>query len=84
MGRIPRGTYTGEIYSDGYEEPVRLAASMEILDDGIEVDFTGTSGLSSRGINVPRPIAGRIPVSGSSASWHQRFRTIGHHCHRFG
>jgi N-methylhydantoinase B len=53
VARIPRGTYTGEIYSDGYEEPVRLAASMKILEDGIEVDFAGTSGLSSRGINVP-------------------------------
>ncbi|MDR3531350.1 MAG: hydantoinase B/oxoprolinase family protein [Rhodopila sp.] len=53
IARIPRGTYTGEIYSDGYEEPVRLAASMEILEDRIEVDFAGTSGLSSRGINVP-------------------------------
>ncbi|HBK04623.1 MAG TPA: 5-oxoprolinase [Acetobacteraceae bacterium] len=53
IARLPRGTYQGEIYSDGYEEPVRLAASMEILDDGIEVDFAGTSGLSSRGINVP-------------------------------
>ena len=53
IARIPRGTFTSEIYSDGYEEPVRLAASMEILDDGIEVDFAGTSGLSSRGINVP-------------------------------
>jgi N-methylhydantoinase B len=53
VARIPRGVYTGEIYSDGYEEPVRLAASMAILEDGIEVDFAGTSGLSSRGINVP-------------------------------
>jgi N-methylhydantoinase B len=53
VARIPRGVYAGEIYSDGYEEPVRLAASMAILEDGIEVDFTGTSGLSSRGINVP-------------------------------
>jgi len=53
LSRIPRGTFTAEIYSDGYEEPVRLAASMEILDDRIEVDFAGTSGLSSRGINVP-------------------------------
>ncbi|HVY16295.1 MAG TPA: hydantoinase B/oxoprolinase family protein [Rhodopila sp.] len=51
--KIPAGTYVNEIYSDGYEEPVRLAASMEILDDGIEVDFAGTSGLSGRGINVP-------------------------------
>ncbi len=53
IARLPRGVYAGEIYSDGYEEPVRLAASMAILDDGIEVDFAGTSGLSSRGINVP-------------------------------
>jgi N-methylhydantoinase B len=53
IARIPRGTYSGEIHSDGYEEPVRLAAAMEILEDGIEVDFAGTSGLSSRGINVP-------------------------------
>ncbi len=53
IGRIPRGVFAAEIYSDGYEEPVRLAASMQILDDGIDVDFAGTSGLSSRGINVP-------------------------------
>ena len=53
IARIPAGTYAAEIYSDGYEEPVRLAASMQILQDGIEVDFAGTSGLSSRGINVP-------------------------------
>ena len=53
IDRLPRGTYDAEIYSDGYEEPVRLAASMTVQEDGIEVDFTGTSGLSSRGINVP-------------------------------
>jgi len=53
IARIPRGTYAAEIFSDGYEEPVRLAASLDILDDAIEVDFAGTSGLSSRGINVP-------------------------------
>jgi N-methylhydantoinase B len=53
IARIPRGTYSAEIWSDGYDEPVRLAAAMTILDDGIEVDYAGTSGLSSRGINVP-------------------------------
>lgn len=53
IAKLPRGTYENEIYSDGYEEPVRLAARMEILPDGIEVDFAGTSGLSGRGINVP-------------------------------
>ncbi|HET6606312.1 MAG TPA: hydantoinase B/oxoprolinase family protein, partial [Rhodopila sp.] len=53
IAKLPRGAYINEIYSDGYDEPVRLAASMEVLDDGIEVDFAGTSGLSGRGINVP-------------------------------
>ena len=53
IARIPRGTYRAEICSDGYEEPVTLKAEMTILDDGIEVDYAGTSGLSSRGINVP-------------------------------
>jgi N-methylhydantoinase B len=53
IARIPLGVYAGEIFSDGYEEAVRLAASMTVLEDGIEVDFAGTSGLSSRGINVP-------------------------------
>ena len=53
IARLPRGTFTSEIWSDGYEEPVRLAASMRILEDSIDVDFAGTSGLSSRGINVP-------------------------------
>ena len=53
IARLPGGTFSSEIWSDGYEEPVRLAARMRILDDGIEVDFDGTSGLSSRGINVP-------------------------------
>ncbi len=51
--RLPRGTFAAEIYSDGYDDPVRLAAAMTILDDAIEVDFAGTSGLSNRGINVP-------------------------------
>jgi N-methylhydantoinase B len=53
VAKIPRGTYSAEIFSDGYEAPVRLAAAMTIHDDGIRVDFAGTSGLSGRGINVP-------------------------------
>jgi N-methylhydantoinase B len=53
IARLPEGVFSSEIWSDGYEEPVRLAARMRILGDSIEVDFNGTSGLSSRGINVP-------------------------------
>ena len=39
--------------SDGYEAPVTLGATLTIGEEAIEVDFAGTSGLSSRGINVP-------------------------------
>jgi N-methylhydantoinase B len=53
IARLPHGAYHGEIWSDGYEEPIRLAAAMTILPDAIEVDYAGTSGLSARGINVP-------------------------------
>ncbi|MBV9757105.1 MAG: hydantoinase B/oxoprolinase family protein [Alphaproteobacteria bacterium] len=50
---LRKGTYGGEIWSDGYDEPVRLSAAMTIGQDAIAVDYAGTSGLSSRGINVP-------------------------------
>ena len=60
IARIPKGTYRAEICSDGYEEPVTLKAEMTILDDGIEVDYAGTSGLSSRGINVPPRLLPRL------------------------
>lgn len=53
IARLPRGTYRAEIFSDGYDEDVRLAAAMTIGEGEISVDFAGTSGLSPRGINVP-------------------------------
>ena len=57
IARLPPGAYHAEIGSDGYEVPVRLRATMTIGPDGIEVDFAGTSGLSTRGINVPAAYA---------------------------
>ncbi|PHK93662.1 5-oxoprolinase [Pseudoroseomonas rhizosphaerae] len=51
--KLPRGTYSASIRSDGYEAPVTLKAAMTLHEDHITVDFAGTSGLSGRGINVP-------------------------------
>ncbi len=53
IARLPRGTYRAEIGSDGYDEPLTLRAAMTVLEDRIEVDYAGTSGLAPRGINVP-------------------------------
>ena len=49
---IPPGTYCNELTMDGYDEPVTLRAALTISDDGIHVDYTGTSPVSSHGINV--------------------------------
>ena len=53
IAALPPGVYRNEIGSDGYETPVTLQAATTVGADSITVDFTGTSGLSTRGINVP-------------------------------
>ena len=51
--RLKPGTYSHSMRIDGLESPVDLVAKMTIGKTGIDVDFTGTSGISSYGINVP-------------------------------
>ncbi len=53
IGKLPRGTWRAELRSDGYERPVTLRAALTVEGSAIAVDFAGTTGLSSRGINVP-------------------------------
>lgn len=53
IGKLPRGTWRSEMVVDGYDAPVTLAAALTISDEGIHVDYTGTSLQSDRGINVP-------------------------------
>ncbi len=51
--RLPRGSWRREMACDGYDRPVALKATLTVADDGIDVDFAGTSGVSPFGINVP-------------------------------
>ena len=55
IARLPQGTWSAQVGSDGYDEPLTLVAAMTIGAEEIVVDFLGTSGLSRRGINVPAP-----------------------------
>lgn len=50
---LPKGTFRNSMRVDGYDKPLDLVATMTISDDGIDVDFAGTSPPSSFGINVP-------------------------------
>ncbi len=46
-------TASGEMTIDGYDFPIVLKASLEIQPNQILCDFTGTSGIDPKGINVP-------------------------------
>ena len=50
---LPRGVWANELMTDGYDAPVRLACEVAITEDRINVDFTGSGGISRWGINVP-------------------------------
>ncbi|MDP7341884.1 MAG: hydantoinase B/oxoprolinase family protein, partial [Alphaproteobacteria bacterium] len=50
--KLPAGTYHNHLTMDGYDEPVELVAAMTIGEDGVHVDFTGSSPVSNYGINV--------------------------------
>ena len=50
---LPKGVWRNSMVVDGYDEPVTLAATLTISDDGIHVDYAGTSAASKFGINVP-------------------------------
>jgi N-methylhydantoinase B len=53
IGKLPRGCWTHSMTIDGYEGPVELVANITIEADRIEVDFAGSSGMSSYAINCP-------------------------------
>jgi len=49
---LPKGTYRNSMIMDGYDKPLTLNAALTISDDGIHVDYAGTSPASGYGINV--------------------------------
>ena len=53
IGRLPKGTWQASMRIDGYEAPIDLVAKLTIGEDTIEVDYTGTSGMSAYAINCP-------------------------------
>jgi N-methylhydantoinase B len=52
--RLPRGTWSASMTLDGYESPVELKAALTVSDDGVHVDYAGSSPASRFGINSPK------------------------------
>lgn len=53
IAELPKGTWQSVLTVDGYEREIDLHAALTISDTRVLLDFEGTSGLSSKGINVP-------------------------------
>ena len=53
VAKLPKGEYRSSMRIDGYESPIDLVAKLRIADDGITVDYDGTSPKSNHGVNVP-------------------------------
>jgi len=51
--KLSAGRWQNRMRIDGYDEPVDLVCAVSIGEDGIDVDFDGTSPVCSHGINVP-------------------------------
>ena len=53
ISKVPPGVYSNKMIVDGYDAPVTLAVRLRVGDHAIHGDFTGTSPVSSYGVNVP-------------------------------
>jgi N-methylhydantoinase B len=50
---LPRGSWRNELMTDGYDEPIKLVAAIDIGEETVHVDFAGSAPVSRWGINVP-------------------------------
>ena len=53
ISSLQKGASIGKLTIDGYDNPIQLQANLEIQDQKVICDFTGSSGLDKKGINVP-------------------------------
>lgn len=53
IAQLPQKSAEGEMMIDGYATPIRLKVKLDIHSDHIACDFSGTSAVDKKGINVP-------------------------------
>jgi N-methylhydantoinase B len=53
IAEVPQGVYINQMNADGYEMPRTLKATLTVTKDRLHLDFSGTSGRSAKGVNVP-------------------------------
>ncbi len=53
IAALPQACADGDMTIDGYSTPIKLQVHLQVLEDKILCDFTGSSGIDKKGINVP-------------------------------
>lgn len=53
IAKVPDGCFEQDMHVDGYDVPVHMMVSLKIEGETLSADFTGTSGMSQYGVNVP-------------------------------
>lgn len=53
ISKVPDGTYNQTMQVDGYDVPVHMDVTLTVDANRLKADFTGTSGPSGFGVNVP-------------------------------
>jgi N-methylhydantoinase B len=53
IAALPRETAEGAMTIDGYSRPIELKVRLTVKADRVLADYTGTSGVDAKGINVP-------------------------------
>ena len=74
--KLPKGTWRNAMTVDGYDAPITLRPRSRSSDDGIHVDYTGTSPQSRSASTCRSPTPPPTRCSGSAASWRARSRTM--------
>jgi N-methylhydantoinase B len=49
--KVPNGTYRGQVYADGYDEPIFLQCRIDVTDDEIVVDYEGSAAQVAHPLN---------------------------------
>ena len=53
IAALPRTSASGQMTMDGFDQPITLKVNIQVEEDRIVTDFTGTSGVDKKGINCP-------------------------------
>ncbi|MCF2903405.1 hydantoinase B/oxoprolinase family protein [Octadecabacter sp. CECT 8868] len=53
IAALPRTSADGEMTLDGFDTPITLRVNVTVHEDRIVSDFSGSSGMSTKGINCP-------------------------------